>query len=38
MKSNTLNGYSEISTLNSKTDLEGPNMYYEKSLGVIYFI
>ena len=38
MKSNTLNGYSEISTLNSKSDLEGPNMYYEKSLGVIYFI
>ena len=38
MQSNTLNGYSEISTLNSKSDLEGPNMYYEKSLGVISFI
>ena len=38
MQSNTLNGYSEISTLNSKSDLEGPNMYYEKSLGVIYLI
>ena len=38
MKSNTLSGYSEVSTLNSKSDLEGPNMYYEKSLGVTYYI
>lgn len=38
MQSNALNDYSEVSTLNSKSDLEGPNMYYEKSLGVIYYI
>ena len=38
MKSNTLNGYSEVGILNSKSDLDGPHMYYEKSLGVIYLI